>query len=342
MTTDRTLLTRCNCDTFGEPAFPHRPWCATQHQHPGPDCAGLCEPATTDRIPAPRADLTPVGQLHRQLTIVAAEREAFRRDLAEMTEARNTVQQTLATVTADLDHARRLNNQLAEIIGQGQRTIDAQAEQIRRDGTLLCRLRDLDEQRDRAWADHDTITAPAQDAVDGTRDVIGHPCEGGPLTDALEHAESAIIDSRDVIWRPVDGGGWTHPIYGGIRTPDQIDQKYGPIRTVLLVDIGQDDEQDTGLAATLAQIAREDAQVQADIAAGRVADQLGDPPPASHHITRGNSPSDIEADCPCPKAPCGGVDTRHTNPACEHHPADRAKTMRQMHRADRCPAKQEG
>ncbi|WP_329013143.1 hypothetical protein OG271_03870 [Micromonospora rifamycinica] len=36
---------RCTCDAPGEPGFPHRPWCATQHQHPGPDCAGLCEPS---------------------------------------------------------------------------------------------------------------------------------------------------------------------------------------------------------------------------------------------------------------------------------------------------------
>lgn len=40
-----TPAVRCTCDTPGEPGFPHRPWCATQHQHPGPDCPGLCEPA---------------------------------------------------------------------------------------------------------------------------------------------------------------------------------------------------------------------------------------------------------------------------------------------------------
>lgn len=34
----------CTCDTIAEPGFPHRPWCATEHQHPGPDCPGLCEP----------------------------------------------------------------------------------------------------------------------------------------------------------------------------------------------------------------------------------------------------------------------------------------------------------
>ncbi|MCZ7434781.1 hypothetical protein O7598_31280 [Micromonospora sp. WMMC241] len=60
--------------------------------------------------------------------------------------------------------------------------------------------------------------------------------------------------------------------------------------------------------------------------------------PAAFHVTRGTWPGFPEANCPCPKEPCGSVDTRRADPACEQHPAGRARTMRQMHRADRCPA----
>ncbi|WP_328339491.1 hypothetical protein [Micromonospora sp. NBC_00421] len=92
-----------------------------------------------------------------------------------------------------------------------------------------------------------------------------------------------------------------------------------------------------GVEQAVAQIAAEAAQHQADVAAGRVDDHLGGPP-AGYHITRGAGPTDLEAGCPCGKAPCGSVDTRRTDPACEQHPADRARTMRQMHLADQCPA----
>lgn len=30
--------------------------------------------------------------------------------------------------------------------------------------------------------------------------------------------------------------------------------------------------------------------------------------------------NEIEASCPCPKAPCGLVDPDKANPDCEHHP----------------------
>ena len=51
-----------------------------------------------------------------------------------------------------------------------------------------------------------------------------------------------------------------------------------------LADVGPD-------PATLAQIAAEQAALDADLAAGRVADRLGTPPP-SHHIARGTGPGE--------------------------------------------------
>lgn len=58
---------------------------------------------------------------------------------------------------------------------------------------------------------------------------------------------------------------------------------------------------------------------------------------AAYHVTRSTGPSDLEAGCPCPKEPCGGVDTARANPDCDQHPASRSKTMRNIHRADQCP-----
>jgi hypothetical protein len=61
-----------------------------------------------------------------------------------------------------------------------------------------------------------------------------------------------------------------------------------------------------------------------------------------YHVARGCGPSELEADCPCPTEPCGAVDTRRTVAACEQHPAERARTMRQIHRADQCPVRPVG
>jgi len=60
----------------------------------------------------------------------------------------------------------------------------------------------------------------------------------------------------------------------------------------------------------------------------------------NYHIGRSwpGMGNEIEAECPCPKAPCGLVDPDKAHPDCEHHPLSRPKTMRQGHRADRCPA----
>jgi hypothetical protein len=40
--------TACTCDP-GPDSRMHRAWCASMHQHPGPDCAGLCEPKAAER-----------------------------------------------------------------------------------------------------------------------------------------------------------------------------------------------------------------------------------------------------------------------------------------------------
>jgi hypothetical protein len=56
-------------------------------------------------------------------------------------------------------------------------------------------------------------------------------------------------------------------------------------------------------------------------------------PLGSFHIGRTWSGHPIEDDCPCPKAPCGLVETRA--PECDQHTF--TKTMRQGHPAADCP-----
>ncbi|MEU9661886.1 hypothetical protein [Streptomyces chartreusis] len=47
--------------------------------------------------------------------------------------------------------------------------------------------------------------------------------------------------------------------------------------------------------------------------------------------------NDIEAACPCPKAPCGLVIQDEVTEACGQHHWSAAKTMRQSHPAEQCP-----
>lgn len=57
------------------------------------------------------------------------------------------------------------------------------------------------------------------------------------------------------------------------------------------------------------------------------------------HIGRSFEGHSLEDGCPCEKAPCGlviypeGIDN-----ACAEHPVYRAKTLRQAHSKERCPA----
>jgi hypothetical protein len=48
--------------------------------------------------------------------------------------------------------------------------------------------------------------------------------------------------------------------------------------------------------------------------------------------------ADIEAACPCPKAPCGLVVQDEVTAACGQHHWSAAKTIRQSHSASECPA----
>ncbi|WP_435111644.1 DUF6205 family protein [Nocardiopsis synnemataformans] len=56
------------------------------------------------------------------------------------------------------------------------------------------------------------------------------------------------------------------------------------------------------------------------------------------HVARGWEPGEIERNCPCLKAPCGLVDYKRADPACTEHHESQAKTIRQHHAADQCPA----
>lgn len=54
------------------------------------------------------------------------------------------------------------------------------------------------------------------------------------------------------------------------------------------------------------------------------------------HSGRGWSGTFIEDNCPCPQEPCGLVDFSKAHPSCVQHRM--AKTVRQGHPADQCPA----
>lgn len=68
---------------------------------------------------------------------------------------------------------------------------------------------------------------------------------------------------------------------------------------------------------------------------------MNNPPTAarSDHVGRSfpGMRNDIEAACPCPKAPCGLVVQDEITEACGQHHWSAAKTMRQSHPADACP-----
>lgn len=59
-----------------------------------------------------------------------------------------------------------------------------------------------------------------------------------------------------------------------------------------------------------------------------------------YHMGRSFSGTRLEDRCPCPKAPCGLVlaTGRGGDPECPEHSLAAGKTIRQTHRADRCPA----
>lgn len=64
---------------------------------------------------------------------------------------------------------------------------------------------------------------------------------------------------------------------------------------------------------------------------------VSDPLPGGIHVGRSWSGTRLEDACPCPKEPCGLVDTSKTDPSCPEHPEVRAKTIRRSHPATECP-----
>ena len=65
---------------------------------------------------------------------------------------------------------------------------------------------------------------------------------------------------------------------------------------------------------------------------------------SEYHIGRSFVGTRLEDDCPCPKAPCGLVimDGLGGDPDCPQHGLAASKTLRQIHRAEDCPARGEG
>ncbi|MGX4657081.1 hypothetical protein ACWCHM_26030 [Micromonospora sp. SCSIO 07396] len=196
-------------------------------------------PSPADRIPL-RTELSTAGQLAQaretirdlriQLDRAEGEARAMVRDRDAALDERNQAREQLDNVTADLDHAQSVADRLRE--------------QLRANGTLLARLRDLAEQADRAWAAHDTVGEPAP-ADDQDDDGAAERDDCERLADALEHAESVLVDNRDRIWRPAPDGATYHRHPFGRRTRDTLDRQYGPTQTAMLIWLdGQDDEDD--------------------------------------------------------------------------------------------------
>jgi len=59
---------------------------------------------------------------------------------------------------------------------------------------------------------------------------------------------------------------------------------------------------------------------------------------AVNHVGRSWAGHELEDDCPCPKAPCGLVSQDEAAEECSEHHWSAAKSMRQGHPANRCPA----
>ncbi|NBE80334.1 hypothetical protein [Micromonospora rubida] len=114
---------------------------------------------------------------------------------------------------------------------------------------------------------------------------------------------------------------------------DALDEAMRPVLVQVADRAGRD--------ATLAQIAADTTQHQAAVLTDTDTDHMSPAYPTTLsplHMARGTGPGEAERDCPCPKAACGAVDSTRTDPGCTQHPAALARTMRSMHRADRCPA----
>lgn len=60
--------------------------------------------------------------------------------------------------------------------------------------------------------------------------------------------------------------------------------------------------------------------------------------PLTDHIGRSWTSHDLEDECPCPQAPCGLVPFDTVVAECPQHHWSAAKSIRQSHPADACPA----
>lgn len=56
------------------------------------------------------------------------------------------------------------------------------------------------------------------------------------------------------------------------------------------------------------------------------------------HISRSFHGTSLEDMCPCPKAPCGHVNSNNLSEDCLEHPMMRNKTIRSSHPAEACPS----
>jgi hypothetical protein len=159
MTTDRCTDT--------QPHLAHR----TQY---GPfgvkDCPGVPVPrpvpSTADRMrhatgplrldpdnPNAYVDADGMRAVNADTVTALCERDQAREQLDIATTTADEMTRAVKRLVGERDQAR------ATVIRREERIAQLVAEN-RRNGTLICLLRDLDEQRDRAWAAHDTVGEP--------------------------------------------------------------------------------------------------------------------------------------------------------------------------------------
>lgn len=150
--------------------------------------------STDDRIPV---RCHTVDEHHRMAGDTADTRSqdrAIRELTAERDKARRERDSLACRLALRFEETEKLRAGLAA----AQRTIAAQAAQIRANGTLLARLHDLAEQADRAWAEHDT--AAEQDTasvLQRGQDELDHAGEVIPASPAVLAAAAGLGSPAD-------------------------------------------------------------------------------------------------------------------------------------------------
>ncbi|WP_431892692.1 hypothetical protein [Micromonospora haikouensis] len=192
------------------------------------------------------------------------------------------------------------------------------------------------DRRGPSWPEGSEGWAEEQETVVAwtTRAVLRVIAHGGrPVCERCDE----VIRVDDAYDPPLPGIGlWEHRGHcPGEPTPAEI-AEHGPTVTAILDDVR------AGRDATLAQIERDAAVLDATLRAGDVDDHMTPAYPATsptlgeYHWGRAWAPTQDEATCPCPKAPCGYVVRTAARTGCEYHGP--TTTMRGGHTADRCPA----